>query len=65
MFRETLTELDPYSYSFSYNIDDGSGAVAKGAVSNYIGVVKLSESDNGTLVDWSSSFESENDNDVS
>ncbi|MCP4127639.1 MAG: SRPBCC family protein [Gammaproteobacteria bacterium] len=65
MFHETLTELDPNSYTFSYSIDDGPGPVAKGAVSNYIGVVKLSESDNGTLVDWSSSFESENDNDVS
>ena len=64
-FHETLMELDPSSYTFSYSIDDGPGPVAKEAVKNYIGVVKLSEIEGGTLVEWSSTFESTNEDEVS
>jgi len=64
-FHETLIELNPSSYTFSYSIDDGPGPVAREAVKNYIGIVQLSEIENGTLVEWSSTFESENENDVS
>ena len=42
----------------------GPGPVAKDAISNYIGVVKLSDSNGGTLVEWSSSFESDNAEEV-
>lgn len=63
-FHETLTKLDAKQYTFSYSIDDGPGPVAKDAVDNYIGMVKLSEISDGTLVEWSSSFESENSKEV-
>jgi len=33
-------------------------------VDSYIGVVRLTESENGTVVEWSSTFESENENEV-
>jgi carbon monoxide dehydrogenase subunit G len=63
-FHETLRVLDPANYTFSYSIDDGPGPVASDAVSNYIGVVQLSENEGGCLVEWSSSFDSANDNEV-
>ena len=63
-FYETLQEVDADAFTFSYSIDDGPGPVSKSGVDNYIGVVKLTESDNGTLVEWSSTFESENDDEV-
>lgn len=64
VFHETLTELDAASLSFSYRIDDGPGPVASDAVSNYIGRVKLTASDTGCLVEWSSTFQSENESEV-
>lgn len=64
VFHETLTELDPASNSFSYSIDDGPGPVASDAVNNYTGRVKVTASDTGCMVEWSSTFESENDNEV-
>ena len=62
--HETLVSLDAKAYTFSYAIDDGPGPIAKSAVSNYLGVVKLSESSTGTLVEWSSSFNSDNESEV-
>ena len=64
-FHETLTELDAAQYSFSYSIDDGPGPIAKDAVENYIGSVKLSQTHNGTFVEWRSSFESTNSKEIS
>ena len=63
-FPETLTSLDSENFTFEYSIDDGPGPVAKDAVNNYIGVVKMSELGGGTLMEWSSSFESDNSEDV-
>ena len=67
-FHETLIEVnnnnDNDKLSFSYSIDDGPGPVASDAVSNYIGVVNVSATDYGTLVEWSSSFNSENESEV-
>jgi len=62
--QETLVSLDSDNYSFSYSIDDGPGPIAKSAVDDYLGVVKLSASTMGTLVEWSSSFNSANENAV-
>lgn len=64
VFHETLTVLDPVNHTFSYSIDDGPGPVANDAVSNYIGTVKISPSGSGATVEWSSVFQSENDNEV-
>jgi len=62
--HETLVSLDANHYTFSYSIDDGPGPIAKSAVTNYLGVVKLSESTAGTLVEWSSTFTSRDENAV-
>lgn len=62
--HETLVSLDTDNYSFSYSIDDGPGPISKAAVTNYLGLVKLSQSTNGTLVEWSSSFTSANESEV-
>ncbi len=61
VFHETLISLDDGARSFSYSIDDGPGAVAKDAVSNYIGAVQLHPvTDTGqTLVVWTSSYDSD------
>ena len=62
--HETLVSLDVDNYTFSYSIDDGPGPIAQLAVTNYLGVVKLSESNDGTLVEWSSRFTSANESEV-
>jgi carbon monoxide dehydrogenase subunit G len=64
VFHETLQSVDADNHTFSYSIDDGPGPVSNSAVKNYIGVVKLSPADNGTLVEWSSSYESANEDEV-
>ena len=64
VFHETLTVLEPVNHTFSYSIDDGPGPVASDAVSDYIGTVKVTPSGNGCLVEWSSAFQSENENEV-
>lgn len=61
---ETLNNFDPNEFTFSYSIDQGSGKISS-FVSNYIVVVNLTSIEDGTLVEWCSSFESENDNDTS
>lgn len=65
VFHETLTEFDPSNYTLSYSIDDGPGPLASDAVSNYVCVVKLSENDGVCLVEWGSTFDSANENEVS
>ncbi|WP_370279967.1 SRPBCC family protein [Pontibacterium sp.] len=64
-FHETLIKFDSGKYTYSYSIDDGPGPVASDAVSNYIGVVKLSDKNGVCLVEWSSSFDSANEDEVS
>ena len=61
VFHETLVMLDDGNHHFSYSIDDGPGPVAKDAVSDYIGAVRLhAVTDTGqTLVVWTSSYESD------
>ena len=59
-FSETLKVLDDSQMTFSYSIDDGPPTISKDDVKNYMGTVKLSAAENGTLVEWSSKWE-END----
>ncbi len=65
-FHETLIEIDNDEYSLKYSIDDGPSPVSKEEVDNYVGVVRLSpaEDGSGTLVEWSSSWDSEVDDAV-
>lgn len=61
--NETLINFDANTYTFSYSIDHGPSPLSN-FVSNYVVVVKLTSIEGGTLVEWRSSFESKNDNDV-
>ena len=65
-FLETLTKVDPGFYRLEYSIDDGPSPVSKEEVSNYIGVIQLSPAKDGlgTLVEWSSSWESNSEDAV-
>ncbi len=59
-FHETLVEIDQDKHMLKYSIDDGPSPVSKDEVSNYYGIVKLSPATegNGTLVEWTSSWDS-------
>jgi len=60
-FHETLLEIDHNAKTLTYSIDQGPAPLD--VVSNYQGVVKLSSDPEtgGTLVRWSSSWESDSD----
>ena len=53
-FHETLAEVDTDNRKIKYSIDDGPSPVSKNEVSNYFGVIQLSPTADGTLVEWSS-----------
>ena len=60
VFAETLLTLDDEARTFTYSIDDGPSPVSKDEVSNYVGRVEVhpvTEGDGGTFVEWSSSWE--------
>jgi hypothetical protein len=59
-FKETLKIVDNGQMTFSYSIDDGPSPICKDDVKDYVGTVKVSAADNGTLVEWTSTWE-END----
>jgi len=63
VFHEALLSLDDHAHTFSYSIDDGPGPVAKGAVKNYIGRVRVSPitENNTAFVEWESSYDSADD----
>ena len=65
-FHETLTVLDRDKYFLKYSIDDGPSPVSKDDVANYFGVFQLtpSEEGDGTLIRWTSSWESDVDDAV-
>ncbi len=58
-FHETLLSLDDDHQVFSYRIDDGPGPVAKDAVKNYIGTVRLFPitENSTTFIEWQSTYE--------
>lgn len=57
-FHETLQEVDEANHTIRYSIDDGPSPVSKEEVSNYFGTIKLSGTAGGTLVEWTSEWES-------
>jgi hypothetical protein len=65
-FHETLIEINSDEYFLKYSIDDGPSPVSKAEVDNYVGIVTLGPSakGDGTLVAWSSSWESSADDAV-
>ena len=59
-FSETLISIDEGGRTFSYTIDDGPPPVSKDDVSNYVGKVvvrPVTEGAGGTFVEWSSSWD--------
>lgn len=66
VFHETLLEIDHAGHMLRYSIDDGPPPVSKDDVDNYVGVVRLSpaKEGNGTLVEWTSSWDSKVDDAV-
>lgn len=56
-FHETLKTLDDDARTFSYSIDDGPSPVSRDDVSNYIGRVAVQTAGEGTRVEWTSSWE--------
>ena len=63
-FHETLIKLDSEGHTFSYTIDDGPEPISSTSVKNYVGTVKVTPAGNGTLVEWGSSFDSAQENEV-
>ncbi|MEC4672529.1 MAG: SRPBCC family protein [Nitrospirota bacterium] len=63
VFHETLLSLEDEERTFSYRIDDGPGPVAKDAVKNYVGAVRVLPitENNTTFVEWQSTYESADD----
>lgn len=59
VFHETLREVDDEGHTFSYSIDDGPSPISCTEISDYVGrvEVKASPDGSGTLVEWSSSWE--------
>lgn len=59
-FHETLLELSDIEHRIQYRIDDGPGPIAKDAVRNYIGTLRLLPvtSDDRTFVEWTSRYDS-------
>jgi len=66
VFHETLIEINSDKHFLRYSIDDGPSPVSKAEVDDYVGVVSLKPSaeGNGTLVGWTSSWESKSDDAV-
>jgi hypothetical protein len=58
-FSETLLELDEEGQRFSYSIDDGPSPISKDDVQNFVCRVSVQPAAEGagTLVEWSSSWE--------
>ncbi|MDH3526082.1 MAG: SRPBCC family protein [Gammaproteobacteria bacterium] len=66
VFHETLIEIDADQHLLRYSIDDGPSPVAPRDVSNYIGSIRLAPDPDsgGTLVEWSSRWESKSEDAV-
>ena len=66
-FHETLIEIDTDNHRIRYSIDDGPDPVSPSIVSNYIGEIRLIPvtMQDSTLIEWSSSWESNEEDAVS
>ena len=58
-FHETLQEIDDDGHTFSYSIDEGPSPISSADVRAYVGrvTVKATPEGEGSLVEWSSSWE--------
>ena len=62
--HETLNKMGDEGFTFEYRIDDGPGPLSKTSIKNYAGLVNSSTAEAGTLVEWSSTYESDDENAV-
>ena len=60
-FHETLRTLDDMGKTFTYSIDDGPSPVSKDDVNNYVGLVLVEHMATGTRVEWSSTWQQNDD----
>ena len=60
-FHETLRTLDDMGKTFTYSIDDGPSPVSKDDVNNYVGRVLVEHMATGTRVEWSSTWQQNDD----
>lgn len=58
-FHETLLEVNSQDYSIGYSIDEAPSPISSSEVNNYRGKIKLTPVtlDGTTLIEWSSSWE--------
>lgn len=63
VFHETLLTLEDEAKTFTYSIDDGPSPISKDNVKNYVGrvTVQPAEEGDGTHVEWSSSWQDNNE----
>lgn len=63
VFHETLLDYDPSARRIRYSIDEGPSPVSPNEIKNYVGTLQLHSisSNEGTLVEWSSSWESQDE----
>jgi len=63
IFHETLLTLEDEAKTFTYSIDDGPSPISKDDVKNYVGrvTVQSAEEGDGTHVEWSSSWQDNNE----
>ena len=59
VFHETLRELDDAGHAFSYSIDEAPSPICSTEISDYVGrvAVKASPDGAGSMVEWSSSWQ--------
>ena len=59
VFHETLRELDDDGHTFAYSVDEGPSPISSAEVSDYMGrvAVKASPDGTGTMVEWTSSWQ--------
>jgi carbon monoxide dehydrogenase subunit G len=59
VFHETLREVDEAGHAFSYTIDEGPSPISSAEISDYVGRVEVKASPDGagSLVEWTSSWQ--------
>ncbi|WP_185964586.1 SRPBCC family protein [Aliikangiella marina] len=61
VFFETLLKYAPQDWTISYRVDKGPGPLKPSNIKNFIGTIKLLALEDKTQVNWTATFESEND----
>lgn len=57
VFHETLQTVDDVARTFTYSIDEGPSPLTRDGMSNYVGKVVVEDKGGATRVEWTSSWE--------